>query len=250
MPKKKIYTRQEFESLRRKYASTMARDSKLRKDALKVFTQSDRYYWIHQANWLGEPILNLPQDMFALQEIIFKTRPIFIIELGVAWGGSLLFYSMLMGAIGGKRIIGVDTYIPDSLKKRLASHGKLSKRLILINGSSTEYNTLAKIKSIVGNCRKVMIVLDSYHTHEHALQELRMYSPLVGKGFYLICGDTIIEDIPEQKHRPRPWGPGNNPKTALEQFFKENNRFEPDKAIDNKLLFTCNPGGYLKCRKD
>lgn len=250
MPKKKIYTRQEFESLRRKYASTMARDSKLRKDALKVFTQSDRYYWIHQANWLGEPILNLPQDMFALQEIIFKTRPIFIIELGVAWGGSLLFYSMLMGAIGGKRIIGVDTYIPDSLKKRLASHGKLSKRLILINGSSTEYNTLAKIKSIVGNCRKVMIVLDSYHTHEHALQELRMYSPLVGKGFYLICGDTIIEDIPEQKHRPRPWGPGNNPKTALEQFLKENNRFEPDKAIENKLLFTCNPGGYLKCRKD
>lgn len=249
MAGKKIYTRQEFEGLRKKYASAMVRDPKLRKDALKVFTQSDRYYWIHQTNWLGEPILNLPQDMFALQEIIFKTRPKFIIEFGVAWGGSLLFYSTLMEAVGGESIIGVDTYIPDSLKKRLASHGKLSKRLMLIKGSSTEYNTLAKIKSILGDCRRVMVVLDSYHTHEHALKELRMYSPFVGRGFYLICGDTIIEDIPEQRHRPRPWGPGNNPKTALCQFLKENDRFEADKILENKLLFTCNPGGYLRCRK-
>ena len=96
MLEKKIYTRQEFEDLRRKYALAMAQDSKLRRDALKVFTQSDRYYWIHQTNWLGEPILNLPQDMFALQEIIFKTKPRFIIELGIAWGGSLLFYSTLI----------------------------------------------------------------------------------------------------------------------------------------------------------
>lgn len=247
---KKLYTRKEFENLRKKYARAMAQDQKLRKDALKVLAQSDRYYWIHQTNWLGEPILNLPQDMFAIQEIIFKTRPRFIIETGIAWGGSLLFHSTLMEVLGGEKVIGVDTYIPSDLKKRLSSHGKLSKRLVLIKGSSVEEKILAQIRSITGNCRETMVILDSHHTHEHVLRELRLYSPFVGKGFYLVCGDTILDYIPWQKHRPRVWGPGNNPKTALEQFLKENNRFEPDKAIENKLLFTCNPGGYLKCRKD
>ena len=250
MSDKKLYTREEFESLLMESAEAMAEDRALRRDALKVLVRADHYRWIHQTNWLGEPILNLPQDMFALQEIIFKTRPRFIIELGVAWGGSLLFYSTLMEVLGGERIIGVDIYIPDDLKERLSIYGKLSERLTLINGSSIEEDTLSQIRSIVGNCREVMLLLDSYHTHDHVLKELQLYSPLIGKGFYLICGDTIVEDIPEQKHRSRPWGPGNNPKTALQAFLKENDRFKIDKTIDNKLLFTCNPGGYLLCLRD
>ena len=250
MSDKKLYTREEFEALRMESAEVMAEDQALRRDALKVLVRADHYRWIHQTNWLGEPILNLPQDMFALQEIIFKTRPRFIIELGVAWGGSLLFYSTLMEVLGGERIIGVDIYIPDDLKERLSIYGKLSERLTLINGSSIEEDTLSQIRSIVGNCREVMLLLDSYHTHDHVLKELQLYSPLIGKGFYLICGDTIVEDIPEQKHRSRPWGPGNNPKTALQAFLKENDRFKIDKTIDNKLLFTCNPGGYLLCLRD
>lgn len=250
MSDKKFYTRNEFEALRMESAGGMAEDKALRRDALKVLVRADHYLWIHQTNWLGEPILNLPQDMFALQEIIFKTRPRFIIELGVAWGGSLLFYSTLMEVLGGERIIGVDIYIPDDLKERLASYGKLSERLTLINGSSIEPGTLDQIKSIVGDCREIMIVLDSYHTHDHVLKELELYSPLIGKGSYLICGDTIVEDIPEQKHRRRPWGHGNNPKTALQAFLKENDRFKIDKTIGNKLLFTCSPDGYLLCDKD
>jgi len=247
---KKLYTREEFETLREESAQTMAVDRELHRDALRVLVQADHHRWIHQTNWLGEPILNLPHDMFAIQEIIFKTRPRFIIEVGVAWGGSLLFYSTLMEILGGERIIGIDIYIPDDLKERLASYGKLSERLTLINGSSIEQDTIGQIKSITGDCREVMVFLDSYHTHDHVLKELRLYSPLVGEGFYLICGDTIIEDMPEQKHRSRPWGPGNNPKTALDQFLKENNRFDVDKVLENKLLFTCNPGGYLVCIKD
>jgi cephalosporin hydroxylase len=247
---KRLYTREEFENLRIESAEEMASDTNLRRDALKVLVQADRYRWIHQTNWLGEPILNLPQDMFALQEIIFNTRPRFIIELGVAWGGSLLFYSTLMGVLGGERIIGVDTYIPDDLRGRLSAYGELSERLTLINGSSIEQHTLRQVQSIIGDCHEVMIVLDSYHTHDHVLKELRLYSSLIGKGFYLICGDTILEDIPEQKHRSRPWGPGDNPKTALGEFLKENDRFEIDRKFDNKLLFTCNPGGYLVCTKD
>ena len=250
MADKKLYTREEFELFRKEQASLMAQDRKLSREALDVLVQSDHYNWIHQTNWFGEPILNLPQDMFALQEIIFQTRPKFIIEIGVAWGGTLLFYSTLMEALGGERIIGVDTFIPDDLKERLASLGKLFERLTLITGSSIEKDTFAQIKDIVGDCRQTMIVLDSYHTHDHVLKELELYSPLVGKGHYLVCGDTILEDIPEQKHRSRPWGPGNNPKTALRQFLDENDRFEVDKNIENKLLFTCNLGGYLMCCKE
>ena len=250
MSKKKLYTREEFESLLIESAESMTADEKLKGQALDVLMKADQYRWIHQTTWLGEPILNFPQDMFALQEIIFRTRPRFILEIGVAWGGSLLFYSTLMEVLGGERIIGIDIYIPDDLKERLGSFGSISERLTLIDGSSVAQDTIDQVKAILGDCREVLICLDSHHTHDHVLEELRLYSPLVGKGYYLVCGDTILEILPEQKHRSRPWGPGNNPKTALDQFLKETDRFEVDRTLENKLLFTCNPGGYLKCCKD
>ncbi len=188
--------------------------------------------------------------MFAIQDIVYKTRPKFIIEVGVAWGGSLLFYSTLMEILGGEKIIGIDIYIPDDLKERIGSYGKVSERITWIKGSSVAQDTISQLKEIIGDSRDVMIILDSFHTHEHVLKELRLYSPFVGKGHYLICGDTVVEYIPEQGHRLSPWGPGDNPKTALDAFLKENDRFEVDKILENKLLLTCNPGGYLKAIKD
>jgi cephalosporin hydroxylase len=250
MADKKLYTREEFETLRRNAAEEMIADQQLTQDALDLKIRAGRYYWVHQTNWMGEPILQLPQDMFAIQEIIFKTRPDFIIELGVAWGGSLLFYSSLMALFGGKKVIGVDIYVPDDLKERLSSHGPLSDRIVLLNGSSVEEDTVKGIKTIIGDSRKVMVILDSFHTHDHVLRELRLYSALVGQGHYLICSDTVIEYQPEPDYRSRPWGHGNNPKTALDQFLKEDDRFVIDRTIDNKLLFTCIPGGYLLCCKD
>ena len=250
MTDEKKYTRSEFENMRTNSAEKMSKDLSLYKDALDIVVRADRYSWIHQTSWFGEPVLNLSQDMFAIQEIIFQTRPKYIIEIGVAWGGGLLFYSTLMEALGGLKVIGVDIYIPDDLKDRLFSHGKISDRLVLINQSSINLQTVEEIKSIIDPCREVLILLDSFHTHEHVLKELNMYSPLVGKGQYIICGDTIVEDIPVQKHRVRPWGPGNNPKTDLRQFLKENDRFKIDHGVDKKLLFTNNPDGYLKCFKD
>ena len=250
MSNKKLYSRAEFENMRTDSAKKMSQDSSLYEDALDVFVRADRYSWIHQTNWLGEPVLNLPQDMFAIQEIIFQTKPKYIIEVGVAWGGGLLFYSTLMEVLGGEKVIGIDVYIPEDLKERLFSHGKISDKLALINQSSTDPQTIEQIRCITGQSRDVLVLLDSFHTHEHVLKELEMYSPLVGKGQYMICGDTIVEDIPIQTHRVRPWGPGNNPKTALRQFLRENDRFEIDHEIDKKLLFTNNPDGYLKCYKD
>ena len=250
MEGKKLFTRAEFQEFLLDCANKMSADEELKKKALDVFISGDKYNWIHQTTWLGEPILNLPQDMFALQEIIFKTKPKFIIEAGVAWGGSLLFYSTLMELLGGDGVIGIDIYIPDDLIERINSHKKLAGRITWINASTTEDSTVQEVKSIVKDCREVMVMLDSGHMHEHVLRELRLYSPLVGIGHYLICGDTVVEEIPEQEHRPREWGPGNNPRTALNEFLGENNRFEVDAEIENKLLFTCNPGGYLKCVKD
>ena len=245
-----MYSRKEFDELRLQWAQEMAKDSVLQREALDVLVKADRHNWIHQTNWLGEPILQFPQDMFAVQEIIFKTRPRYIIEVGVALGGSLLFYSTLMQILGGERIIGIDIFVPEDLKQRIGAFGVLSERISWINGSSREETTLKQVNDILKGSREVLIVLDSNHTQEQVLAELRLYSPLAGRGQYLIVGDTIIEYIPTQTHRPRPWGPGNNPKTALDQFLRENNRFEVDKALQNKLLFSCNPGGYLRCNKD
>lgn len=246
-----MYTREEFEELRIQSATAMAEDGELREKAWNVIVKADRYNWIHQTNWFGEPILQLPQDMFAMQEIIFATRPKVIIEIGVAWGGSLLFYSTLMECLGGEQIIGVDIYVPQDLSERISSFGKLSERIKWINGSSTDESTIGKIKSLIGDERAVMVILDSFHTHEHVLKELQLYSPLVGKGHYLVCCDTHVEDIPEiVENRPRPWGKGNNPKTAVNQFLKENDGFEVDTRLENKLLLTLHPRGYLRRIKD
>jgi len=194
--------------------------------------------------------LNLPQDMFAIQEVIYNTRPKYVIEIGVAWGGGLLYYATLLEVLGGEKVIGVDVFIPDGLRQRLMSHGRVSERIILLHGSSVEQSTLEEVKSLIKGCRETLIFLDSNHTHEHVLQELRMYSPLVGQGFYLICGDTIIADMPIQEHRQRGWGPDNNPKTALQVFLGENDRFEVDRSLEDKLLLSCNPGGFLKCIRE
>ena len=250
MTEKKMYSREEFETMRREAAAAMSGDAGLADRAREVLIGADRYHWIHQTTWFGEPILNLPQDMFAIQEIIHRSRPRYVLEIGVAWGGSLLFYATMLQVLGGEKVIGVDVYIPPDLRNRLAGHGPLSERLALIAGSSTDETTVAAVKEIIGASREVLVILDSHHSHAHVLEELRLYSPLVGKGQYLVCGDTIIESMPVEAHRPRPWGPGDSPRTALAAFLQTTDRFAVDEALDRKLLFTCNPGGYLKCLKD
>jgi len=245
-----VYTREEFEAMRIAKAGEMAQDNKLQKEALDVLVKADHYNWIHQTTWFGEPILNLPQDMFAFQEIIFNTRPDYIIEIGVAWAGSLLFYSTLMDIVGGKEIIGIDVYIPDDLIDRIRKKGKISDRINWISGSSIDQNIVERVKSIIGDNKNVFVVLDSNHSREHVSKELEIYSHFVGKGNYIVCGDTIIEDLPENVHGSRTWGKGNNPKAALTDFLTKTSRFEIDRQIENKLLFSCNPGGYLKCVKD
>lgn len=246
---KTILSKEEFIALNEQSAREMSADQQLQGKALEVLVEADRHRWIHQSQWMGEPLLNLPQDMFAIQDIIWRTRPEFVIEVGVAWGGGMLFEATLLEVLGGQKVIGIDIFIPPDLRQRLGSHGKLSERLVLIEGSSTSAETLGQVKELLGGSRRVLVILDSYHTHAHVLNELRSYAPFIGKGQYLICGDTVVERIPPQLHRARPWGPGNNPATAVKEFLAENSRFVVDHKIDERLLLSCHPGGYLRAEE-
>ena len=244
---KPILTREEFEVLRIKSAREMAADKDLRKQALDVKVRAGHeYFWVHQTNWMGEPCLQLAQDMFAIQEAIYKCRPNYVVECGVAWGGTLLFYASLLHLLGGKKVIGVDILIPDDLRKRLYHKLPFPGAIELINGSSVEEETAGKVREIIGDGGRVMVLLDSHHTHEHVLRELRLYAPMVSPGCYLICGDTIIDEQPPADKRPRPWGKDNNPATALREFMAECGDFEVDRDIENKLLLSNMPGGYLR----
>lgn len=246
----KIRTREEFSEHLKLSSDELSKDKKLSNDAVDLISRADQYNWIHQTSWLGEPILNIPQDLFALQEIIFETRPDFIIELGVAWGGSLLFYSSLMEILGGKKIIGIDIYVPNDLKERISRIEKLSSRIEWIEGSTIDCKTIEKVESIVSDSKKIMVIIDSNHSHNHVSKELQLYERFVGKGNYMICCSTIIEKIPMQNHRPREWGPGNNPMTAVTKFLNISDKFIVDELREKKMLLSCHPRGYLRAIKD
>ncbi len=243
---KKILSRNEFEKVRENNAIRLFKNRKLHKKALQVKVEANnKYYWVSLTNWFGEPCLQLTQDLFAFQEIVYKTRPDIILEIGVAWGGSTLFYLNLCKTLGLKGVVGVDIYIPKDLRQRLYKKKPKSTYLKLIQGSSIDKKIFDQIKEIVKD-KKVFIILDSNHTHNHVLSELNFYSKLMKKGQYLICGDTIIANQPQSKKRPREWNKKNNPMTALKFFLKNNKGFAVDKKIEKKMLITNMPGGFLK----
>ena len=243
---KKILTKKQFINLNNKSYKKMRNDNFLCNKAKDVLIRADKYRWVHKSTWLGEPILNLSEDLFQIQEIVFKTKPDYIVETGVAWGGSALFYATLLHINGGKKFIGIDTYIPKHVEKAVKKNKHIKNKINLIKGSSTDQIVFSKIKKIIKESKKVMVILDSNHTHEHVLNELNLYSKIVKKGFYLICGDTIVNEIPTQRHRKRVWSSSRNPQTALDEFMKKNpSKFRVDMEIYNKMLFSTQPRGYL-----
>lgn len=244
-----MFDRNKLEEEKSSSAIAQAKDLSLQKKALELVIDSDKYGYAYQWTWLGLPMIQLPADIVAVQEVIWKTKPDVIIETGVAWGGSILMYASLMQLYGKGKVIGIDLNLHDHVKDQVMSY-PFSQRITLLKGSSTDQSILNKVKSLIKADDKVMIILDSNHTHDHVLDELRNYGPLVTKGQYALISDTIVEDIPVQTHRPRPWGPGNNPKTAVKAYLSEVDRFEVDSYIDSKLLTTYCPMGYLKCIKE
>lgn len=242
---KKIISFKNFNNKRLKWAISLSKDKNVKRLSKKLYISADKHNFCYLYNWHGEPMLQTSDDILTLQEIIFKTKPEIVIEIGVAWAGTLLLYDTLSNFAGIKKIIGVDIFIPDDLKKRIFSKSK-SNKIKLITADSTDIKTFQKIKKLCGKYKNILIHLDSDHTKNHVLKEINLYSKLLKKNNYLIVGDTIIENIPKQMHRKREWSKGNNPMNAIIEFLKKNKNFKIDKKINLKQLLTNNPNGYLK----
>lgn len=241
--KKKIYSYKNYQKKRLSWQKKLGDNKKIKMMANKLYIEADKKNYSYLYSWNGEPLLQTPEDLLVIEEIVNKTKPEVIIELGVAWGGSLLFYDTLAKIYPIKKIIGVDIFIPADLEKRIAL--KKSSKVNLIRGDTCSSETIQSIKKISKQYKSFLIHLDSDHTEEHVLKELNLYSKFINKKNYIIVGDTIVSYIPKQKHRPRNWNKNNSPKTALDIFLKKNKNFKIDKGISNKQLLTNNPGGYI-----
>ena len=216
--------------------------------------------WMNLANgrkysyhfeWLGRPVIQYPQDIVAMQELIWQVQPDLIVETGIAHGGSLVFSASMLelnAACGGPadaRVVGVDIDIRSHNRAAIEAH-PLARRIAMIEGSSVAADVVAQVASIAAGKRRVLVSLDSNHTHAHVLAELEAYAPLTSVGSYCIVFDTVIEDMPASMFPDRPWGPGDNPKTAVFEFVKRHPEFEIQKSIDHKLLVSVAPDGFLK----
>jgi cephalosporin hydroxylase len=221
-------------------------DKSLAQLGIEFITKTSPTKYSYNFSWMGRPIIALPQDMIAMQELIWQIKPDLIIETGIAHGGSLIYYASLLELIGGDGlVVGIDIDIRKYNRDEIESH-PMFKRIQLIEGPSTDENVVNAVKEIAARKKKIMICLDSNHTHDHVFTELQLYAPLTSVGSYCVVFDTVVEDMPKDLEWNRPWGKGNNPKTAVHEFLRTNDSFEVDYFIDNKLLISVAPNGYLK----
>jgi cephalosporin hydroxylase len=239
-----------FEQQKLENIQKLGLDSRLRAFSKQWVVDTAPYRYSYNFTWLGRPIIQFPQDIVAMQEIIWQVKPDFIVETGIAHGGSLIFYASMLELLGQDgRVLGIDIDIREHNRVEIEKH-PMFKRITMLQGSSVDEALARQVREFAGGRKRVLVVLDSNHTHQHVLKEMNLYSPLVTKGSYLVVFDTAIEDMPRGFVADRPWDKGNNPKTAVWEFLRSNDRFVIDKNIENKLLLTVAPDGYLKCIKD
>jgi cephalosporin hydroxylase len=224
----------------------MGADEAVRKAALELIAKTMQYRFSYNFSWLGRPVIQLPSDLIAIQELIVAVRPELVIETGIAHGGSLIHSASILELIGGDgRVLGVDIDIRPHNLAAIDAH-PMRKRIDMIEGSSVDDLVASKIRRAAEGKERVLVILDSMHTHDHVLKELELYAPLVTVGSYCVVLDTIIEDLPADAYPDRPWGKGNSPKSAVWAFVKRDPRFEIDTELEAKLLMTAAPDGWLK----
>lgn len=238
-------------------------DKTLRATSHEFMTASTRPKYSYNFSMLGRPIIQYPQDMVALQELIWKIKPDLVIETGIAHGGSLILSASMLALLDycdaveagqtldpkapRRRVLGVDIDIRAHNRAAIESH-PMAHRIDMLQGSSIAPEIVTEVYKRATGHDRVMVILDSNHTHEHVLAELDAYAPLVSPGSYCVVFDTVIEDLPAGMYPDRPWDVGNNPKTAVHEFLSRNHDFDVDEDIEAKLLITVAPGGYLRRR--
>ncbi len=202
--------------------------------------------YMNNFSWLGRPLIQVPMDAMAVQEVIWAVKPDLVIETGVAHGGSLVLSASILEMLGHGEVVGVDIEVRPHNRQAIESH-PLAHRISLIEGSSVAPEVVAQVRARAEGKKKVLVCLDSNHTHEHVLAELNAYGGLVSVGSYCIVFDTFVEDMPDDfVWTDRPWGKGNNPKTAVWEWLKTHPEFEIDHSMDDKLLITSAPDGFLR----
>jgi cephalosporin hydroxylase len=215
------------------------------------FEASVENRYSYNFTWLGRPVIQYPQDLVAMQEIIWEVQPDLIIETGIAHGGSLIFSASMLelnAICGGPTdavVLGIDIDIREHNRIALEAH-PLFRRISTIEGSSIDQLVIDQVVSTAQGKKNVMVFLDSNHTHAHVLAELRAYAHLTSIGSYCVVFDTVIDDLPSDVHKDRPWGPNDNPKTAVHEFLSRNPNFVSEESIDRKLLISVAPEGYLR----
>jgi len=239
----------------------MTNDVALQNKGNEFFIHLCKYKYSYHFDWLGRPIIQFPQDIMAMQEIIWTVKPDLIIETGIAHGGSLVFSASMLALLdlcdavnakkcinpleSSRKVLGIDIDIRAHNRSAIEAH-PLSSRIQMIEGSSIDPIVIQMVQDIASSYTKILVCLDSNHTHDHVLAELHAYAPLTSRDSYCVVFDTVVEDMPKSMFPDRPWGPGNNPKTAVYQYLKTHPEFTIDKQVDHKLLITVAPDGYLK----
>lgn len=239
-----------FEKEVKEQIDAMGKNETLKSAAHEFMKASLMPKYSYNFSWLGRPIIQYPQDIIAMQEIIWEVKPDLIIETGIAHGGSLIFSASMLELVASctgieGEVIGIDIDIRSHNREAIEEH-PMFKRISMIQGSSIAPEIIAQVVEKARNKKRVLVCLDSNHTHEHVLAELKAYAPLATIGSYCIVFDTVVEDMPKELAGDRPWGPGDNPKTAVFEYLKTHPEFEINKNIDHKLLITVAPDGYLK----
>lgn len=243
-----MFDRKKFDQEKERYIKKLSSSKEVNACALKFIEEADKHNYAYNWTWMGLPIIQMPEDIILIQEIIWDVKPDVIVETGIAWGGSVVLYASILELIGRGKVIAVDKVLPPHNAKAI-KNCNFSNRLDLIEGSSTDTAISEKVKGKIKPTDKVMVILDSNHTDQHVYNELEIYAPLVSEGSYLVVSDTIVEEIPEQTHRPRPWGHGNNPRTAIDRFLKNNDQFTRDNTYNYKAINSFTRNGYMKCVK-
>lgn len=237
----------QFKQERAADIEAMGADGELKKKSLDWMLHADKYKYTYNYSWLGRPIIKYPNDIVATQQIVWDVKPDLIIETGIAHGGSLILSASLLELIGGPgRVLGIDIDIREHNRKEIEAH-PMMKRIDMIEGSSVADDVMDQVRSAASEANRVMVFLDSLHTHDHVLKELELYAPLVSVGSYLVLPDTFIEYFPKGYYaEDRPWDVGNNPMTAMRAFLETNDDFEIDRDLCDKLMITEAFDGYLR----
>jgi cephalosporin hydroxylase len=242
--------RQAFEANKVTQSLALGRDEEAFQQSLQLVTALDRYDYSYLWSWMGVPIIQMPADVMATQEVIWATKPDVIIETGVARGGSVLFMASLLEVIGHGKVIGVDIDIRAHNRDSIERH-PMSKRVVLIEGGSVDDDTLAKVRAEIPAGAKVMVVLDSDHSRDHVLAECRAYGPMVTPGCYMVVADTLVGHVTQEtapKKRSKIWFKGDEPLSALQDYMSETDRFEVDRELNGKLVLSSSPGGYVRAK--